>query len=436
MKFTRYQWLVILAAWLGWGLDVFDALLFNFVAPNAIPTLLGLELGSPAARQATLFWTGVLSSMLLVGWALGGVLFGWVADRYGRRRALIITVSIFALGTALCAAATSLWQLVVFRAIASIGIGGEWAVGAALVAEAVRDEQRVEAGTLLQTASPLGIMLASFANYWIAGVWFANDPANSWRYVFLCGLVPIVIVVIVRFFVRESDGWSQQAAKAAVPSPRELFTTDMWRTTLCGFVVSVTGLLTWWACNAFIPILGGLLASEHAAANGLEPDASRLLAESWKARASNSFNIGGLIGAFAAIPLAKLLGRRPMFVAYFLYSALAIFACFGLDLAPATRLMMLFWVGLGVYGVFSTYVFYLPELFPLRLRATGAGFCFNIGRLLAAFGPFLVGMISARSGGSSDGIVDALVWVGLFPLLVALAAPWLIIETRGRSLPS
>ncbi|MCS6947867.1 MAG: MFS transporter, partial [Steroidobacteraceae bacterium] len=125
--FTRYQWLVILAAWLGWGFDVFDAMLFNFVAPNAVATLLRLEPGSDLAREQTVYWTGVLSALLLVGWAAGGILFGWFADRYGRRRALLVTVLLYAGGTGACALATEMWHLVLFRALSSLGIGGEWA---------------------------------------------------------------------------------------------------------------------------------------------------------------------------------------------------------------------------------------------------------------------------------------------------------------------
>jgi hypothetical protein len=213
-----------------------------------------------------------------------------------------------------------------------------------------------------------------------------------------------------------------------------LFRPNMLALTLSGFVVAVTALLTWWACNAFLPLLGGTLASEHAAQAGLTPTATRLLTEAWKAKASNAFNLGGLLGSLAAVPLARLLGRRPMFVAYFLYSAAALFATFGLDLDPQARLRMLYLVGAGVYGVFGTFSFYLPELFPARLRATGAGFCYNIGRVFAAVGPFIVGSISAASGGSSSIIIHALLWLGLIPLATALTARFFIIETRDRPL--
>ncbi len=434
LGFSGYHWIVIAAAWAGWGFDVFDALLFNFVAPNCVPVLLGLQPGSPAAHAATVFWTGLTTSILLVGWAAGGVLFGWVADRIGRKRALLVTVAAYAAGTALCAAATHLWELIAFRLLASLGIGGEWGIGAALVAESVPDDKRVEAGVILQTSSPLGIVLASAVNYWIAGVWFADSPQTSWRYVFLAGLAPVVLALLIRIYVRESAHWTPAAVREHPPTPKELFGRDILKLTISGAGVAVTAVLTWWACNAFVPILGSTLAMEHAARLGMSAGDTRVLAEAWKARASNAFNVGGLLGALAAIVLTRVLGRRPMYVAYFLCSALMLFVTFGLDLSPPTRLGMLFLVGAGVYGVFGTFPFYLPELFPARLRATGAGFCYNIGRLIAAGGPLFIGMVSARAGGSSAVLSSALLWVGLIPLIAALTARYFIVETRGRLL--
>jgi MFS family permease len=432
---TRYQWLVILAAWLGWGFDVFDALLFNFVAANVVATLLQLEPGSPEARQQTVYWTGVLSSLLLVGWAVGGVLFGWLADRIGRRRALMLTIAVYALGTAACAFANSLEQLILFRALTSLGIGGEWAVGAALVAESVPEQHRVVAGTLLQTASPLGVFLASFVNYQVAGVWFAGQAQESWRYVFLCGLAPVALAMFVRFFLHESERWQQQAAATARPALLELAAANTWRATRTAVMVSVVGILTWWAVNAFIPTLGGALANEALRAAGLDPAANAATVEAWKARASNAFNLGGLLGCFAAIPLARYLGRRPMFIGYFLASTVAILIVLGLPWTAEQRITGLFFVGLPVYGVFSAYVFYLPELFPTRLRALGSGFAFNIGRVIAAAGPFAVGMVAARAGGASAVIIDTLLWVAAVPLLGALLSLRWVIETRHRPLP-
>ena len=433
---SRYHWLVIAAAWAGWGFDVFDALLFNFVSPNCIPVLLHLQRGSPAAREATVFWTGTVTSLLLIGWAAGGLLFGWLGDRVGRKRALFVTIVVYAVGTALCALAADIWQLVCFRLVASLGIGGEWAIGATLLAESVPENRRVEAGVIMYTSSPVGIVLASLLNYLIAGVWMAGEPETSWRYVFLAGLAPVVVAFLVRLFLRESDRWQLPSEGAAPPTPRELFQPAMRRITLSGFIPCVAALLAWWACNAFIPLLGGTLANEQAAHSGLAPLATGVLAEAWKARASNLFNIGGLIGALAAIPLARVMGRRPLLCGYFAFSAAALAATFGPQLTPAIRLAMLLPVGAGVYGIFAVFAFYLPELFPARLRATGAGFCYNIGRIFAAAGPFIVGLVTASAGGNSPVIIQTLLWVAVIPFAAAIATRFLVIETRGRQLPT
>jgi MFS family permease len=435
MGLSGYHWVVLAAAWLGWGFDVFDALLFNFVAPNAVPALLDLTPGSPEARQATVLWTGTLTSILLVGWAAGGLLFGWFADRFGRKRALFVTIALYACGTALCAFATNIWMLVLFRSLAALGIGGEWSVGASLVAEAVPENRRVVAATLVYTSSPLGIILASTVNYQIAGVWLVDSPESSWRIVFLCGLAPVVVAFLARLFIRESEVWEKNVRNARAPRIRELFSAALRKNTVSGLAAAITALITWWACNAFVPLLGGTLGSEHAAQTGLTGEAARVLSEAWKSQASNRFNVGGLLGALAAIPLAYMMGRRPMFVAYFLYSAAMLFVTFGLDLSAEARMWMLFAAGIGIYGVFSPFVFYLPELVPSRLRATGSGLCYNIGRVVAAAGPSIVGTISAASGGSSDIIVRTLFWVGVIPLAMALAAKFLIVETRGQPLP-
>ena len=424
---TRYQWTVLLAAWLGWGFDVFDGLLFNYVAPNCIPTLLHLPVGSPAARAATLFWTGSLTSLMLLGWAAGGVLFGFICDRIGRLRTLMFTMLLYALGTAACAAATNLWMLVAFRLVASLGIGGEWAAGASMVAEVMPEKRRVEGGALLYTAAPFGLFLATFLNYQVAGVWFANNTEQSWRYVFLFGLLPAAVAFAVRWFVHEPERWQAVRARSHARL-REIFTPQLRRHTLLGTFTTVIALIGWWSCNAFIPVIATGLARTSAELHGLDKSATLSLIEHWKLTATVTFNLGGLIGTLLMIPLAKRLGRRPMFAWYFGASAAAIFATFGLDMPAAARLYMFFLIGVPVFGVFGAFPFYLPELFPTRLRATGAGFCYNIGRVLASVGPFVVGAAAARGTA-----MQTIFYVGFAPLLGLLFVP-LIIETRGSTL--
>lgn len=244
---TRYQWVVLLAAWLGWGFDAFDALLFNFVGPNCVPTLLGLTIGSPEAKSASAHWVGLMNSALLLSWAAGGVIFGQIADRIGRTRTLVLTILLYTAGTALCAVAPNIWALLFFRIVSGLGIGGEWAAGASMVAEVVPENRRVEAGALLYTSSPLALFLATFLNYEIAGTLFKGQPEISWRYVFLTGLLPAAVALLVRLFVREPERWQRVAGRVTSPL-RELFSPEHRRATISGLVPALTVLLTWWSC--------------------------------------------------------------------------------------------------------------------------------------------------------------------------------------------
>ena len=288
-----YQWTVIFAAWLGWGFDVFDGLLFNYVAPNCVPTLLNLPLGSVEAKAATLQWTGILTSVLLVGWAIGGVLFGKVADRIGRTRTLLLTMLLYSLGTAACALAPNIWVLMICRVVSSLGIGGEWAAGAAMVAEVVPEKRRVEAGAILYTSAPMGLFLATFITFQITTVYF-TDPAVSWRYVFLFGLLPAAAAFFVRLFIKEPERW-KRIAGVETAKLRELFSPDYIRITISGFAMAVTALIMWWSCNAFIPVVAKGLATQEASLIGLDASQAEAMGQQWIKTATNSFNLGGLI---------------------------------------------------------------------------------------------------------------------------------------------
>jgi MFS family permease len=433
LDMNGYQWTVLFAAWLGWGFDIFDGLLFNFVAPNCVPTLLHLTIGSPEAKAATLQWTGILTSVLLVGWAVGGLFFGQVADRIGRTRTLMLTMLLYAFGTAACAFAPNLWILGLCRIVASLGIGGEWAAGASMVAEVVPEHRRVEAGGLLYTSASAGLLLATFVNFQIAGVFWKGNPETSWRYVFLAGLIPAAVAFIVRAFIREPERWKSAAATATPPRLAELFSPRYRAITLSGFAMAVVALISWWSSNAFIPVVSTGLAQATAKLRNLDHAATLALVEGWKKVATNYFNLGGLIGTLLTIPAAKYLGRKRMYFVYFLGSGAAMLCTFGLDLEPETRLVMYFLIGLTVFGVFGSFTYYLPELFPTRLRATGSGFCYNIGRVIAAAGPILVGSIAAQGANSLTSALKALFYVGFVPLAGLFLLPWAI-ETKGRTL--
>lgn len=431
LDMNAYQWTVLFAAWLGWGFDIFDSLLFNYVAPNCVPTLLRIPLGTPEAAAATLRWTGILTSILLIGWAVGGIVFGRVADRIGRTRTLLVTMGMYAIGTAACALAPNMAVLVLCRIVASLGIGGEWAAGAAMVAEVVPERRRVEAGALLYTAAPVGLFLATLVTYQIQGVYFKASPEVAWRYVFLFGLVPAAVAFLVRMFVKEPERWKNVVEQAAPPRLAELFTPAYRSITISGFLMALVALVTWWSCNAFLPVIASGLAAQASA--GLSRVEATQLSESWKALAANVFNMGGLIGTLLTVPASKILGRRTMFTVYFLFSGLSVLAAFGLPMDPHTRLYMYFPIGLTVFGVFGAFTYYLPELYPTRLRGTGAGFCYNSGRLIAAIGPFIVGAIASQGTGALGSALQVLFYVGFVPLAGLLVMPW-VLETKDRVL--
>jgi MFS family permease len=420
---TRYQWLVLFAAWLGWGFDVFDGLLFNNVAPLCVPDLLHIQANTPHGRQETLFWTAALSSLLLLGWATGGIVFGKLTDRLGRTRTLLLTMLVYAIATAACAFAPNIWVLAVFRFVASLGIGGEWAAGASLVAESLPKEKRIIGGALLYTSAPMGLFLATYVNDLFTRQLdaIAANPHLSWRVVFLTGLVPAAVAIAIRLKVKEPEHWRPAAR---TPRIAELFTPELRRHTTGGVSMAIVALITWWSCSVFIPVIAGFLAADTA------PPAEQLakLKVEFQTIGTTAFNLGGLIGTLLTVPVATHLGRRPMFLLYFLASAAAILVAFGADVSPMTRLYLLAPVGVTVFGVFGSFTFYLPELFPMRLRGTGSGFCYNVGRIATACFPFAIGVI-LRGGANPVAIIR---WVAIAPIIgVVLIALGVAEETKG-----
>jgi len=279
----------------------------------------------------------------------------------------------------------------------------------------------------------MGLFLATFVATWVQGKALPGQPEVAWRYVFLFGLVPAVVAFAVRFFVKEPERWEKVKASAA-PRLAELFSPQFRAITLSGLGMALVALITWWSCNAFISMVATGLADAEARVRGLSAVATQQLVQEWIGLATNVFNLGGLIGTLLTIPLAKHVGRKPMYVIYFILSAASLMLTFGLNLPPHDRLYGYFFIGLSVFGVFGSFTYYLPELFPTRLRGTGAGFCYNSGRIIAAIGPFIVGRVSSMSRG--DALVTAmemLFWVGAVPIAGLLLMPW-VVETRHRTL--
>jgi MFS family permease len=272
-----------------------------------------------------------------------------------------------------------------------------------------------------------------FVNYQIAGVWFADDPAHSWRYVFLCGLLPAAAVLALRLAALEPARGTGRSAGQSPSRLMELFGSAYRHATFSALGMSIVALVTWWSFSALLPTIASGLALEHAERHGITGTAALVLAEGWTLQATLAFNLGGLIGSLLTAPIARRYGRRGVFGGFFAASGVALLVMFGLDLEPLTALRASFFVGLAAYGVFGVFAFYLPELFPPRLRATGAGFAYNFGRIFAAGGPFLVGWIAAQGTNAITSATQILFYVGFVPLAAVLAVRF-IPETRARPL--
>jgi len=416
----NYQWQVLLVAWLGWVFDSMDATIYTLVLRPAMHDLLSAQTGGPVSQESVLWHGGVIFSIFLIGWAIGGILFGVLADRFGRTRTLIVTILFYALFTGMAALSTTWWQLAVYRFLTALGIGGEWAAGAALVAEVWPEEKRAKAAGILQSAWAAGFFLAAIIMLLLRN--------QSWRLVFVVGIAPAFVALLVRCWVKEPERWvrsHQQECQTRGPRPSkllELFKPGRRRATLVGSGLAFVAVFGLWGATNWTPELVRSLPD----LNGLAPGAltSRV---SW---AAMMLNVGALAGYLTFGPLADRFGRRPIFAFMCAGSLVMLPVTFLTPRAYGHVLLLLPLLGFFNNGIFSGFPIYLPELYPTAIRATGAGFCFNVGRLLASAGPFLTGSLVATLGGFGRA-ASAIALIYLLGLLLLPFAP----ETRGQPLP-
>jgi MFS family permease len=418
---TPYQWLVLFVAWLGWVFDSMDATIYVIVLHPALEELLGASAGGGPVAQSVIGWYGgVILSIFLIGWAIGGVLFGVLADRFGRTKTLVATILIYATFTGLAALAQDWWHLAFYRFMTAIGIGGEWAAGAAMVAEVWPEEKRAKAGGILQSAWAAGFFLAAAANLALRGY--------GWRALFLVGILPAFVALAIRLWVKEPDRWVQahreeEASGAGHRSKiPELFHGPLKRNTLVGSALAFVAVFGLWGGGNWTPTLIAALPDMH----GLD----RPTLSTYVSYAIMIFNLGALCGYLSFGPLAERLGRKPVF---------ALMCAGSLVMLPITYLtphsylhVLLLLPVLGFFnnGLFSGFPIYLPELYPTRLRATGAGFCFNAGRVLASLGPLMTGWLVTVLG-TFGRAASAIALIYLVGLVALRYAP----ETKGQPLP-
>ncbi len=418
---SPYQWLVLLVAWLGWVFDSMDATIYSLVLTPALRELLaGAAPGGQVPVESIAWYGGVIFAIFLVGWAVGGMLFGVFADRFGRTRTLIFTILIYAVFTGLAALSATWWQLAIYRFLTALGIGGEWAAGAALVAEVWPEDRRAKAAGILQSAWAAGFLFAAVINLVLG--------RHGWRPMFLVGVAPALVALFVRWWVREPDRWlkarDQERLSGAPRGARipELFRPEHRRATLVGSGLAFVAVAGLWGATNWTPTLVSALPSLR----GM--DAGQL--SRYASYATMALNAGALAGYLAFGPLADRWGRRPAFALMCAGSLVMLPVTFLTPHAYGQVLLLLPLLGFFNNGIFSGFPIYLPELYPTRIRATGTGFCFNAGRMLAATGPLMTGWLVAGVG-SFGRAASAVALVYLAGLVIVWFGP----ETRGRPLP-
>jgi MFS family permease len=369
------QWKSGAAAWLGWLFDGLDMHLYVLVAAPFVAELLGAGEKDPAVG----YYSSWIQAAFLIGWALGGGFFGRVGDRLGRSRTLMLTILTYALFTGLSYFAHTWWQLLVFRFLAALGIGGEWAVGASLLAETWPRRWRPWLAAVLQTGVNLGVMLAGLANFLLA-----EQPKRS---VFLVGVLPALLVLWIRRAVPETPEW-QAASKhsaGAAPGFGELFRGSVRRTTVLTLLVCALALTAHWA---FLFWYLQQLRNLPDLAGWTEPQKSQLVS-----RVVWVVMLSSIAGNFVAAGLARWLRYRRAIACLCLGYFLAMLATYGVPRGHDAL-----WAGFVVIGlcqgVFALFTMYLPPLFPTLLRTTGAGFCYNTGRIAAGLGTVVFGLFA------------------------------------------
>lgn len=416
---TRYQWLVLVIASAGWMFDAFEGQVFNITRGQMLADLMGSESSTERVRM----WGDTFLAIFLLGGTVGGIAFGSLADRYGRKPTLAFTILFYSIFSGLTYFATELWHVAVLRFLVALGVGGEWAVGATLVAEVFPPRARARASGIFHATSVLGTWLAAAAGLAVG---------SQWRYAYILGLLPALLVLWVRSSIHEPERWSAVARAEARGSERrragsfsELFGVARWaRPAVLGLLLAAVGLGTFWG----VTVAGQDLTQALLVRNGMPQGQA---AE----RAKFAFGIvqtaGGGLGLLCFGPLAEWIGRRGAFALMHLMALVIVpVICY----VPQTYGQML--CILPVFGFFTLashagYAVYFPELFPDHLRATGTSVCFNGGRLVAAPILWLSGMLKGLPGIDLRHAVLMLSSLFLVGLVLLIFLP----ETKGKPLP-
>jgi MFS family permease len=419
---TGYHYLVLVVACLGWSFDTMDQWLFVFAKQHALSALLG-----PGATPGDVkYYTNIATAALMIGWATGGLFFGMVGDRLGRTRTMAITILIYAGFTGLSGLSQNWQQFALFRFLTGLGVGGEFAAGAALVAETFPDHSRATALSIVQATSALGNITAGLINLGFASL---ITPERGWRYLFAVGIIPALLVFIIFLFIREPEKWQHardlarkgQGGLGSIPG---LFTDRVIRrNTLVGVALAAVGVIGFWGISVWSPELLRLKLNPN------DLPGIKGVVERQASFAGMAQNLGSFFGALGFAWLAQRIGRRPSFAVALIGCLSVIPATFYLASSFVSALVLFFLMGFALLFLLGGFAVYFPELFPTRLRSTGTGFCYNVARFITAGALFFVGPLMKTYGIPATVLGVSVVF--LLGLFVLPFAP----ETKDKPLP-
>ncbi len=439
-ELTRYHWFVLIVAALGWLFDTMDQQLFNLARKPALTDLLGAAPGDPRINEYGAYAT----SIFIIGWATGGLVFGILGDRIGRARTMLLTILLYSLFTGLSALSRGWLDFAAYRFLTGLGVGGEFAVGVALVAEVMPDRARSHALGWLQALSAVGNIGAALINIGLGLAQGAGSlPADwkPWRIMFVIGAVPAFLAILIRTRLKEPERWQTAVAsgeqKHKAGSLRELFGDPVWRRhALVGLALAIPGVIGLWGIGFFSFDFIRAVFRDHYKGPGVsdaEANGQLTMFVGW---VSVLQNIGGACGIYFFKFITQYTGRRPAFALAFILALLSTAGTFWFLKDFSDVFWMIPIMGFCQLMIFGGYAIYFPELFPTRLRSTGTSFCYNIGRYVAAIGPFTMGALIAvfKDSGEIQGWRNTGVLMSLFFLIGLVALPFAP-ETRGKPLP-
>jgi len=448
---TPYQWLVFLVVWAGWTLDAADFGLFSLVLKPALTELLGFPAtGALAPAQTAQLgkYGGLLVMTGLLGWAAGGFIFGIIADYIGRVRALMFSIALYSVFTALQGLSVGLWDLGLYRFLAGIGTGAELIVGIPLLAETLGGTHRAKISGVMMTGGAIGTFLGAWiyglvGNYDLSQLFstgkVVEGGTGGWRTVFFVGVLPAILLMVIRRRVLEPGRFSAvQERRQAVAAgravtaddrefmrfvPIQLFNKENRYNTFVGLLFGLGSLMAIWTTNSWLPfILRGVGEKSGVSGAALVPFVSNGIMV---------WSIGGIFGYAALGFIADWIGRRWTIALYSIGSTVSgLILYLALPTYEPWYPVVLPIFGFFVFGVFSGHAVYFPELFPTQIRSTGVAFCNGAARIITSFGPLIAGLLAVALGGFNvaAAIMSCFAMLSVFAMLIGR-------ETKDDELP-